>query len=320
MNLAIIGCGPIGQRHFESILKLDNRFRVFLVDKSSNRLKECKQIFLKNKKKNCIYFFKNISEIKQNINFVIVATNSKNRFSAINNLFKYKSPKFIILEKFLFNRISHFEKVKKLFDLNNTKVWVNQWMSTEFSKLLNIFKEKDKINITVKGKNWNICSNAVHWIDFFHNINNRSKIILSKSNLKNLIIENKRKGFYETFGTLEFQGKNKNKLLLECKFDKNKKRKSLLTLSGKKIRVKLSLNVNSLNGFIFDSGKKKTFNLKIKYLSERTSYFVKDIVRYNKCSLPTYEQSVMHHKLIFETFKKHFDKNSLKKNKLLLVT
>jgi len=245
-----------------------------------------------------------------------VATNSKNRFSTINDLYKYKSPKFIILEKFLFNRLSHFDKVRKLFNLNNTKVWVNQWMSTDFSKLLNIFKEKDKIDIIVKGKNWNICSNAVHWIDFFHSANNRNKIILSKSNLKNLIIENKRKGFYETFGTLEFMGENKNKLLLECKFDKNKKRKSYITLFDKKIRVKLSLNVNSLNGFIFDSGKKKIFNLKVKYLSERTSNLIESIFKKNKCSLPTYDQSVVHHKLIFQTFKKHFDRNGLTNSNL----
>jgi len=316
MNLAIIGCGPIGQRHFQSILKSVYIHRVFLVEKSSNRLEECKKIFSENKKKKLVFFLKNINEIKEKLDFVIVATNSKNRFSTINDLYKYKSPKFIILEKFLFNRLSHFDKVRKLFNLNNTKVWVNQWMSTDFSKLLNIFKEKDKIDIIVKGKNWNICSNAVHWIDFFHSANNRNKIILSKSNLKNLIIENKRKGFYETFGTLEFMGENKNKLLLECKFDKNKKRKSYITLFDKKIRVKLSLNVNSLNGFIFDSGKKKIFNLKVKYLSERTSNLIESIFKKNKCSLPTYDQSVVHHKLIFQTFKKHFDRNGLTNSNL----
>jgi hypothetical protein len=316
MNLAIIGCGPIGQRHFESILKSDYKFRVFLVEKSSNRLEECKKIFLEKKKNKLVFFFKDINKIKEKLDFVIVATNSKNRFSAINDLYKYKSPKFIILEKFLFNRFAHFDKVKKLFDLNNTKVWVNQWMSTDFSKLLNIFKEKGKINIIVKGKNWNICSNAVHWIDLFHSVNNRNKIILSKSNLKNLIIENKRKGFYETFGSLEFLGEKKNKLLLECKFDKNKKRNSLITLFDKKIRVKLSLNVNSLDGFIFESGKKKIYNFKVKYLSERTSHLVENIIRYNKCTLPTYEQSVVHHKLIFKTLKNHFDRNGLTNSNL----
>ena len=193
-------------------------------------------------------------------------------------------------------------------------------MSTDFHNLLNIFKEKEKISLKVTGYNWNICSNAVHWIDFFHSINNRKNIILLKSNLKNLILENKRVGFFETFGSLEFQGENKNKLFLECKYNKNKKRKSLITLSDKNIDLKLFLNVNSLTGFIFESGKKKVFNLKYKYLSDRTHYIVRDIIKNNKCTLPTYEQSFMHHLLIFQTFKNHFNKNGLKKFSYLPIT
>ena len=320
MNIAIIGCGPIGQRHFESILKLDYILKIFIVEKSTIRLKECKELLIKNKKKKLVFFLKNINETKKKIDFVIVASNSKNRFTIIKELYQHKSPKFMILEKFLFNRIGHYKKVKKFFDLNNTKVWVNQWMSTDFYKLLNIFKEREKINLKVTGYNWNICSNAVHWIDFFHSINNRKNIILIKSNLKNLIIENKREGFYETFGSLEFQGENKNKLFLECKFSKDQKRKSLVTLYDNNIKAKLFLNDNSLTGFIFESGKKKFFNFKYKYLSERTRYIVRDIIRNNKCTLPTYEQSLMHHLLIFQKFKNHLNKNGLKKFSYLPVT
>ena len=56
MNLAIIGCGSIGQRHFESILKLDYELRIFIVEKSTTRLEECKQLLFKNKKKNQFFF------------------------------------------------------------------------------------------------------------------------------------------------------------------------------------------------------------------------------------------------------------------------
>ena len=50
MNLAIIGCGVIGQRHFESILNLDYKMKIFLVDKSAICLNKCKKISLKKKK------------------------------------------------------------------------------------------------------------------------------------------------------------------------------------------------------------------------------------------------------------------------------
>ena len=65
---------------------------------------------------------------------------------------------------------------------------------------------------------------------------------------------------------------------------------------------------------------KKNINFKIKYLSERTSVFIKSILEKNECTLPTYNQSVLHHKLVSQTLKNHFDKLYLKTHDLLPVT
>ena len=320
MNLAIIGCGEIGQRHLESVLNLDYKMKIFLVDKSAICLEKCKQISLKKKKLNSFYFIKNVNETDEDFNFVIVATNSEHRFSVLKELYKYKTPKFIILEKFLFNKLSYFNEAKKLFQLRGTKVWVNQWMSTEFQDLSNIFSETNGINISVKGKNWNFCSNCVHWIEWFHHINNRKKIILFNSSLESLIIENKRRGFLETFGSLEFHDINNNKLFLQCNYEENSERETLISLSNKSSSAEFQLTFNDLKGFIFSSNQKKNINFKIRYLSERTSIYIKSIWEKNECTLPTYDQSVLHHKLVFQTFKNHFDKSYQKTNDLLPVT
>jgi hypothetical protein len=144
--------------------------------------------------------------------------------------------------------------------------------------------------------------------------------MLFKSNLKNLIIKNKREGFFETFGSLEFYGMNNNKLLLQCDYEKNGKRMSVLSLENKKIKAEFQLTQNNLKGFILISGQKKIINFKIRYLSERTSGYIKSILEKNECTLPTYDQSVIHHKLIFQTLKNHFNKNGLKKYNYLPVT
>ena len=263
MNLAIIGCGDIGQRHLESVLNLDYKINIFLIDKSVICLDKCKQISLKKKNFNSYYFAKSINEIEENFDLVIIATNSEHRFFVLKELYRFKTPRFIILEKFLFNKLSYFEEAKKLFQLNNTKVWVNQWMSTEFQDLSNIFNETDGINIYVKGKNWNFCSNSVHWIEWFHHINNRKKIILFDSSLENLIIENKRKGYFETFGSLEFHDINKNKLILQCSYEKNSERETLISLTNGLIRADFQLTSNDLKGFIFRSNQKKISILRL---------------------------------------------------------
>lgn len=320
MNLAIIGCGEIGQRHLESVLNLDYKMKIFLIDKSTICLEKCKQISLKKKKLNSFYFIESVNEIEEDLDFVIIATNSDHRFSALKELYRYKTPKFIILEKFLFNKLSYFEEAKKFFQLSGTKVWVNQWMSTDFPDLSDIFVETDGINISVKGKNWNFCSNCVHYIEWFHHINNRKKIVLFKSDLENLIIENKRKGFFETFGSLEFHGINNNKLLLQCNYEENGERETLISLSNKSSRAEFQFTFNGLKGFIFRSNQKKSIDFKIRYLSERTSVYIKSILEKNECTLPTYDQSVLHHKLVFQTLKNHFDKSYLGTDEILPVT
>jgi hypothetical protein len=48
------------------------------------------------------------------------------------DLYNYKKPKFIILEKFLFDNLDDYENAKIIFESINTSVWVNQWVSTGF--------------------------------------------------------------------------------------------------------------------------------------------------------------------------------------------
>ena len=58
----------------------------------------------------------------------------------------------------------------------------------------------------------------------------------------------------------------------------------------------------------------------MKKISERTSIYIKSILEKNECTLPTYDQSALHHKLVFQTLKNHFDKSHLKTSNLLPIT
>ena len=75
-----------------------------------------------------------------------------------------------------------------------------------------------------------------------------------------------------------------------------------------------------MKGFIYKSNQKKSINFKFRYLSERTSVYIKSILEKNECTLPTYDQSVLHHKLVFQTLKNHFDKSYLGTDEILPVT
>ena len=109
MNIAIIGLGNIGFRHFQSTLKLRKDHQLFLVDNSSDALEKCKKYYHKTfNEKQCIFFHDNIQNIIPKIDIIIVATSSYPRRSIIEEIFQYQKPKYIILEKFLFPLIEDF--------------------------------------------------------------------------------------------------------------------------------------------------------------------------------------------------------------------
>ena len=318
MNLAIIGCGKIGRFHLMSVLNSNlKNINIFVIDISKNNLNECKKLF-KLKKKN-IYYLSYANETNKNFDFVIIATNSVDRLKVIQDLYYYKKPKFIILEKFLFNNLDSYKKAKIMFDSINTKVWVNQWMGIGFSELSNTFNDVKNFKMIINGVNWNLCSNSLHFIDWFHFISRRKKIRLIKTKLENLVVNSKRGGFYETFGKLYFKSTN-NELLLNCEYKKKSNFKIFISISSVSKNIECEFTGDKLVGSIQYKKNKKKFKMNIKNLSERTGDIIYDILKKGECSLPSYNQSVIHHKLIFKTLKDHFNKNGLKNYNYLPVT
>lgn len=318
MNLAIIGCGVIGRYHLKSVLNSNlKNVNIFVIDIFKDNLDECKKIARLKKKIN-IYYLSYVDETDKNFDFVIIANNSIDRFKAIQDLYYYKKPKFIILEKFLFDNLASYKKAKIMFDSINTKVWVNQWMGIGFAELSNTFSEVKNFKMIIKGTNWNLCSNSVHFIDWFHLISSRKKIRLIKAELENLVVNSKRSGFYETFGSLNFKSAN-NELLLNCKYKKKSNFKIFISISSESKNIECEFTGDKLIGSIHFKKNKKKFKINIQYLSERTSDIIYDILKKGECLLPTYDQSVIHHKLIFQTFIKHFNKNGLKNNNLAIT-
>ena len=119
MNISIIGCGQIGFRHFQSILELKNNHHIFLIDKSLSSINKCKEYFESNKKrKKIVSFHTDIESITEKLEIVIIATNSFQRREEIEKVLKLHNPKHIILEKFLFPKLSDYKYCDNLFSVH----------------------------------------------------------------------------------------------------------------------------------------------------------------------------------------------------------
>ncbi len=57
MNIIIIGCGNIGFRHLESILNLNAKKNIYIVDQSDVSIDRCKNLLYKNDHNLSSFFF-----------------------------------------------------------------------------------------------------------------------------------------------------------------------------------------------------------------------------------------------------------------------
>ena len=80
ISVALIGCGKIGSRHLQSIIKLNFETKIYLVDPKKESINICLNLIendLEKSQKENIKIYSEINEIPSDIDFAIVATDSK---------------------------------------------------------------------------------------------------------------------------------------------------------------------------------------------------------------------------------------------------
>ena len=326
MNLAIIGCGNIGFRHFQSILNLKCNCQIFLIDNSVTALSNCKKYLDANPNLNLkISFFDNFDKISSNLDIIIIATSAFPRRNIIEKIYDRKKPKYIILEKFLFPKLEDYKFCENLFTINKTKVWVNQWMGNEFENLKKYFPSNEKIDFKVSGENWGLCCNSVHYIDWFHSLVNREEMEVKSINIEHKLYESKRTGYYELFGNYEIISKSGHRMILKC--DRNEKKKEedreiFINIHNIKNQMIAELKPEYLDCKINQLYNKSSFNTKIpiKYQSQRTSHIIQNLINSDTCNLVSYENSVKHHLLIFEMINNIFKSTGYDVSKGIPIT
>ncbi len=303
-KILLIGCGNIGFRHLQGLLKINLDLDIYIIEKSKVKIleqsKKIQNMSLNNKK---ITFSNNF--LLKNIKFdlVICATTSFKRYKLLKKLIlKFKFSK-IIIEKLAFQNILDFNKSLKLFKKNKVNCWVNCPRREQeiYKKIYNENKKNKILSIEVSGNKWNLASNSIHFFDLFYFFN-KSLINLNQieENLK--IIPSKHHKFLELTGKFKISNENYFILLNDQK-------------KGRDIIVKIkTLNkiyyINESKQFVKIQYKNKNIKKKIKILlqNELTKILAKKILYKKKINLSTLSETYLSHKLLFSAFKKYFYK------------
>lgn len=325
LKIAIIGCGKIGSRHLQSLVKLKYKSHIFLIDPNKESINiSLNQIDddLKKNKKISIQVLSELDEIPNRLDFVIIASDSRPRFKIFKNLLEKKKVKFIILEKLLFSKEKEFYESLKLLENSDSKVWVNQWMSAEpaFRDLCSYFDFSEEKELSVTGDNWGLCCNSVHYLELFDFLCERSDLKIKECNFEKIFFS-KRQSYLEINGEIVINSLNGSNLRLISNdagvLDGDE---TIIRIKTSKITVECIFRMDSLNCKFIRQGKvfNKKYNLILQ--SDLTHRIIEEIKEKGSCNLPSFERAVYHHNLFYPLFRNFFEEKGVDVSNGLPIT
>jgi hypothetical protein len=287
---------------------------IYLVDNSSESIDISKerfeQVVIKEERENFKIKVRRINEIESDIDIAIIATHSLSRAKVTKELILNNRVKYIIFEKFLFQNRKDYSEIQSLLEQNRVKSWVNQWVSSSlaFNDMANWIGSSLK-EINVDGKNWGLACNSVHFLDFLDSISGRDHLEIKNIDIDKKIFASKRSGYFELSGKISIQSANGIMLNLSSK-GMNSDNVIKIKMIGENKRLEATLSQGEMN-CVFYTGQAEVCIKKytIPMQSQTTASIVKNISQNGTCTLPTYEQSIKHHLVLFDCFKDVFREN-----------
>lgn len=295
VNIAIIGAGQIGSRHLQALSQLNRLTNIQIVDPDYRSLESARERFLqvqKNKNIQKVEYFKNIVDLSNNLELVIIATTSDVRREVIEKLLLQKKVRYVILEKVLFQKIEDFAIVNNLLIRNNVKAWVNcsRRIVQFYKQLKSNFKEVKRVDYRVSSSNLGIGCNSIHFLDLFAFLTGQTNFVLFSDQLDSNIIMSKRTGFLEFTGTLYGTSSRGSNIAITSYL----KGEAPLIISINSEVISCLIREGEGKAWISEKTNNWTWeeiSFTIPYQSQLTNLVVQDILNAGECDLTKYEES-----------------------------
>ena len=298
------GAGNIATRHVQSIINENNIGKIYIFDKKQFALKRISDFFSNNKNSNKLIFVNNQKKIKK-ISFFLafLCTYAFNRIRLIKKIKSLCNIKYFIVEKILETNISNFKKIS----FNTKNIFVNMPLrNISPFRIIKLNLNSKKINVILKGENWHMICNSLHYINYIsYAINSPVQKILIKKLEEPYKLA--RKNFIDFHGKIVVFYENGSKLNIISK--KNINEHYLNLKQGKKIFI-----YNFKNSKLYMGNK--SFVSKREYISKLSIKFFKSLLKYGKVNLPTFDEALDENFL----FIKEISKKIKKKTHILKIT
>lgn len=311
-KIILVGCGNIGSRHLESLMKFQDKISIDIVEPNkkskNNAIEMIKKLYIKKSPK--INWFTSIQDLPNSGDVVIVATNSIGRHKFIDILLKQGNKKFI-LEKMVCQSKNEYKLLINSFKKYDAKAWVNTNRSyfTFYQKIKNIFANSKSIQLSVYLGNSGLGTSSIHYIDLFCWLTDNYNIQLNGKYLSDKIFSSKRgKSFKEFSGVIIGSNKKNSYLSISSQNNQSIPPSAIVEIyDGQKHIV-----INELEekfSFLTNYEKIPKLIFKFSHVSEITYKIICDILTSDSCLLPPVENSFKIHSELFRIFNDHLYKH-----------
>lgn len=322
-KLILIGCGNIGSRHLQSLIKFKDKISIDIVEPNkkskNNAIALIKKLSIHKSPK--INWFTSIQDLTNSGDVVIVATNSISRHKLIESLLKQGNKKFLI-EKMVCQSKDEYKFLISKFKKFNANGWVNtnRRYFISYQKIKELFLSSKSIDVNVHLSNSGLGTSSIHFVDLFCWLNDNYDIKLNGKYLFDKIHTSKRgKQFKEFAGTIV--GSNKNYSFLTISTHNNRSVPPSVIVEIDDGKRHIAINELEENFYYLSNFKKSPkISFKFNHVSELTYHIIQDIFKSNSCLLPTIEESFHSHSELFQIFNGHLRKLLKYEGKLCPIT
>ena len=292
VNVCLIGCGGVGKRHLEAMLKVKNDINIEVVEPNIENTPTT--LVGQN-----INYFSKIEDVSNNIDICLIATTANIRKKVILELVSKKNVKFMILEKVVFQNEKDFDEILKLFEEKNIKSWVNCHLRAQ-----TIYKELKTQSIISYdttmtyeySDDFTLSSSAIHILDLFSYLCDDYDLEIQDIVTDTELKSSRHSGCVDFNGYMKVKSTNGYELVVkkrDAHFGEH------LTIYHNDLTVRSSEGDDPDNriGFVQDK--------KIPYVwqSSLTNSYIDDIIEKSDCDLSTLENSAKLHKIMLKSFR-----------------
>lgn len=312
-NVVIIGVGALGKRHLSSILNSTLELDVCCYDINGHALEGFEWENTYNNKK--LTMVKTFKDLPQTIDFALFAMTANGRREMFDQLIEHCTVKNILFEKVLFQKVEDYEHVASRLKELRIKAWVNcaRRQMNCYQDLKKELESAKEMRVNISGGEWGLACNAIHEIDLIEFLSGSSATKIDKLSLLPQIVDSKRKGFKEVYGTISGHSGKCSYFSITCM--KETHVPSVMTISTD-IGQYIVFEENQKLVCMTKSGEYDLIerDFVMPYQSQMTQFVMEDILLTGESRLAKYDVSSRLHLEFIEPLIKFFNKNGWESN------